>query len=131
MRLVSLLLLWLLWERDPDSACEISERADDSRSTTVRPDDRPTGIAGTRVVDLSPPVSGDVVFVVLLVDVNVRGVEAASPEEPEDAIEATQGVGKQQAMANRIYTADNLYLPGYPTALGSRKPQKAQISSSL
>ena len=77
----------LLWERDPDRA----ERADDSRSTTARPADRPTGIAGTRVVDLSPPVSGDVIVCASDVEVTVNGVVAASAEEPEDAIRATKG----------------------------------------
>ena len=70
-------------------------------------------MTGTRVVDLSPLVSGDVVNVVPEVDVKVK---AASPEDPEEAIEATRRGSETIALANRIYTADNLHLPGYPLA---------------
>ena len=103
----------LLWERDPESMSETLDRADDSRSTTTRPVDRLSGIAGTRVVDRPPPISGDVVVCASDVEVKVNGVAEASAEEPEDAIAATR-VGSNTAKANRIYTADNLYDPGYP-----------------
>ena len=60
-----------------------------------------------------PPVSGDVVVCASEVEVKVKGVVAASPEEPEDAIRKASR-GSNAVKANRIYTADNLYDPGYP-----------------